>query len=77
MEGNELCTCMRNEKGGDHDMAVEQKPVMVKIPLELYDRLRDDSLLLQKIITYQKSEEYSDRTINAILGIVKKDEEEA
>ena len=77
MDGNYVCTCVRNEKGGDHDMAVEQRQVMVTIPLRMYDQLRDDSLLLQKIRTYQEHEEYSDRTINAILGIVKKDEEEA
>ena len=72
MEGNKFCPCHADKEGGD-DMA----EIMVTIPLEMYDRLRDDSLLLQKIRTYQENEEYSDRTINAILGIVKKDDEEA
>lgn len=69
MEKDKFCACNANKEGG-----ACMAEIMVTIPLELYDRLRDDSLLLQKIRTYQENEEYSDRTINAILGIVKKDD---
>ena len=72
MEGNELCTCNTDKEGG-----ACMAEIMVTIPLSTYDRLREDSIILQRATEYQARSKYGDDVLNAILGIVKKDDEES
>lgn len=51
--------------------------IMVTIPLSTYDRLREDSIILQRATEYQARSKYGDDVLNAILGIAKKDNEES
>ena len=71
MDGNYVCTCNTDKEGG-----ACMAEIMVTIPLSTYDRLKEDSIILQRATEYQARSKYGDDVLNAILGIVKKDEKE-
>ena len=71
MEGNYICACNADKEGG-----ACMAEIMVTIPLSTYDRLKEDSIILQRATEYQARSKYGDDVLNAILGIVKKDEKE-